>query len=89
MFISERAGQISPSPTLAITAKAKQMQSEGINVISFGAGEPDFDTPQFIKDAAIKSMQSGFTKYTPVGGTVGLKKAIIEKLKSVREKCLK
>jgi len=81
MFISDRAGQISPSPTLAITAKAKQMQSEGINVISFGAGEPDFDTPQFIKDAAIKSMQSGFTKYTPVGGTVGLKKAIIEKLK--------
>ncbi|MBQ0104854.1 MAG: pyridoxal phosphate-dependent aminotransferase [Armatimonadetes bacterium] len=80
-MISERAKQISPSPTLAITAKAKQMKAEGIDVISFGAGEPDFDTPQFIKDAAIKSMQEGFTKYTPVQGTAGLKKAISDKLK--------
>ncbi|MBQ7256173.1 MAG: pyridoxal phosphate-dependent aminotransferase [Abditibacteriota bacterium] len=80
-MISDRAKQISPSPTLAITAKAKQMKAEGIDVISFGAGEPDFDTPQFIKDAAIKSMQEGFTKYTPVQGTVGLKSAIINKLK--------
>jgi len=80
-MISDRAKQISPSPTLAITAKAKQMKAEGIDVISFGAGEPDFDTPQFIKDAAIKSMQEGFTKYTPVQGTVGLKNAIINKLK--------
>ncbi len=80
-MISDRAKQISPSPTLAITAKAKQMKADGIDVVSFGAGEPDFDTPQFIKDAAIKSMQEGFTKYTPVQGTVGLKNAIIKKLK--------
>ena len=81
MFLSNRAMGIAPSPTLAITAKAKQMQSEGLDIISFGAGEPDFDTPDFIKDAAIKSLKSGFTKYTPVGGTLNLKKAIINKLK--------
>ena len=80
-MISDRAKQISPSPTLAITAKAKQMKAEGIDVISFGAGEPDFDTPDFIKEAAIKSMREGFTKYTPVQGTLGLKNAIINKLK--------
>jgi len=82
MAISERAGKISPSPTLAVTAKAKAMQAEGIDVIGFGAGEPDFDTPQHIKDAACKSLQSGFTKYTPVAGTPDLKKAICEKLKA-------
>lgn len=81
MFLSNRAIGIAPSPTLAITAKAKQMQSEGLDIISFGAGEPDFDTPDFIKDAAIKSLKSGFTKYTPVGGTLNLKKAIVNKLK--------
>lgn len=81
MFISDRAKQISPSPTLAITGKAKAMKAAGIDVISFGAGEPDFDTPQFIKDAAIKSMEEGFTKYTAVQGTPDLKKAIINKLK--------
>ena len=72
---------MSPSPTLAISAKAKAMQAEGIDVVNFGAGEPDFDTPQFIKDAAIKSLQAGFTKYTPTSGTADLKKAICEKLK--------
>jgi aspartate aminotransferase len=80
-FVSDRAKKISPSPTLAITAKAKAMQAEGIDVVNFGAGEPDFDTPNHIKEAAIKSLQSGFTKYTPTSGTPDLKKAICEKLK--------
>lgn len=79
--ISTRAKQISPSPTLAISAKAKQMQAEGIDVVSFGAGEPDFDTPEHIKQAACKSLEAGFTKYTPTSGTPDLKKAICEKLK--------
>lgn len=78
--VSTRARNVSPSPTLAITAKAKAMQAEGIDVINFGAGEPDFDTPQHIKDAAARSLQSGFTKYTPTSGTPDLKKAICEKL---------
>lgn len=81
MAISERAKAVNPSPTLAINAKAKQMQAEGIDVVNFGAGEPDFDTPQHIKDAAIASLQAGFTKYTPTSGTPDLKKAIIDKLK--------
>jgi len=80
-MISERARRISPSATLAISAKAKAMQAQGIDVVNFGAGEPDFDTPQPIKDAAIESLQSGFTKYTPTSGTPDLKKAIVEKLK--------
>lgn len=78
--ISRRALNVSPSPTLAITAKAKAMQAEGIDVVNFGAGEPDFDTPQHIKDAAVASLQSGFTKYTPTSGTADLKKAICDKL---------
>jgi len=80
MAVSTRASKVSPSPTLAITAKAKAMQAEGIDVVNFGAGEPDFDTPQHIKDAAVASLQSGFTKYTPTSGTADLKKAICEKL---------
>ncbi|MEN6357725.1 MAG: pyridoxal phosphate-dependent aminotransferase [Armatimonadota bacterium] len=79
--ISQRAKSVTPSPTLAVTAKAKQMKADGIDVIGFGAGEPDFDTPQHIKDAAIKSLQAGFTKYTPTSGTADLKKAICDKLK--------
>lgn len=79
--LAKRITKIKPSPTLAITAKAKSMKAEGIDVIGFGAGEPDFDTPQNIKDAAIKAIQDGDTKYTPAGGTVELKKAICEKLK--------
>lgn len=79
--VSERAMKVSPSPTLAIAAKAKQMQADGIDVISFGAGEPDFDTPQHIKDAACESLKAGFTKYTPTAGIAELKKAIVEKLK--------
>ncbi len=71
---------IKPSPTLAITAKARAMSAQGIDVISFGAGEPDFDTPRHIKDAACAALQQGFTKYTPVGGIDELKEAICEKL---------
>ena len=68
-----------PSPTLAINAKAKAMQAQGIRVISFGAGEPDFDTPENIKRAAIKAIEEGFTKYTAVGGIDELKDAVIQK----------
>ena len=85
MSISLRASRISPSPTLAITAKAKQMKADGIDVVSFGAGEPDFDTPEHIKQAAIKSLQSGFTKYTATSGIPDLKQAICDKLKRENE----
>ncbi len=81
MAISLRAKNTAPSPTLAITSKAKAMKAEGIDVISFGAGEPDFDTPQNVKDAAIKALEAGVTKYTPTSGTPDLKKAICAKLK--------
>ncbi|MBI4683940.1 MAG: pyridoxal phosphate-dependent aminotransferase [Nitrospirae bacterium] len=81
MFLSQRAKAIKPSPTLAIDAKAKALKAQGIDVIGFGVGEPDFDTPQNIKDAGIKAIEMGFTKYCPVGGTDDLKDAIIEKLK--------
>jgi aspartate aminotransferase len=77
--LSSRAKNLKPSPTLAINAKAKSMQAQGIHVISFGAGEPDFDTPQNIKQAAKKAIDEGFTKYTPVGGIDELKDAIIKK----------
>ena len=78
-LLSKRIQQVPPSQTIAITAKAKQMQSEGIDVVSFGAGEPDFDTPQFIKAAAIKALEGGDTKYTPKSAGA-LKKAIADKL---------
>jgi aspartate aminotransferase len=80
MFVlSNRAKNLKPSPTLAIDAKAKSMQAQGIRVIRFGAGEPDFDTPQNIKLAAVRAIEQGFTKYTPVGGIDELKDAIIQK----------
>jgi aspartate aminotransferase len=79
MNLTGRVRQLSPSPTLAITAKAISMKGQGIDVISFGAGEPDFDTPDHIKRAAIEAIDGGFTKYTPVGGIEELKDAIIEK----------
>lgn len=82
IMISRRAERIKPSPTLAITAKAKEMSASGIDVISFGAGEPDFDTPHHIKEAAIAALEQGFTKYTPAGGIDELKEAICSKLKS-------
>ncbi|ENA1574373.1 pyridoxal phosphate-dependent aminotransferase [Listeria monocytogenes] len=79
--LSKRVKGVAPSPTLAITAKAKQMKQEGIDVIGLGAGEPDFNTPQNIIDAAIESMNKGFTKYTPSSGIIELKQAIVDKLK--------
>jgi aspartate aminotransferase len=80
MKLSRRVECIGASPTLAIKAKADQMKKDGIDVIGLGAGEPDFDTPDNIKDAAIKAIKMGFTKYTAAGGTSELKKAICEKL---------
>ncbi len=81
MILSKKAMEISPSLTLAITAKAKKMKAEGIDVIGFGAGEPDFNTPKNIQDAAIKAIQQGLTRYTAASGIVELKEAIIKKLK--------
>jgi aspartate aminotransferase len=80
--LATRVANIKPSETLAITAKANALKAEGRDVIGFGAGEPDFDTPANIKQAAIKAIEDGFTKYTPVGGTDELKDAIINKLKT-------
>jgi aspartate aminotransferase len=80
MKLASRISTIKPSPTLAITAKANALKAEGRDVISFGAGEPDFDTPDHIKLAAVKALEEGFTKYTPVDGIVELKDAIISKL---------
>lgn len=79
MELSRRIQQIAPSATIAITTRSRQMQTDGIDVVSFGAGEPDFDTPSFIKDAAATALQSGDTKYVP-RQAAALKKAIVEKL---------
>ncbi|MBI4324275.1 MAG: pyridoxal phosphate-dependent aminotransferase [Chloroflexi bacterium] len=79
--ISHRAASLSPSLTLAIDAKAKQMKADGLDVVGFGAGEPDFDTPQHIKDAAAKALADGFTKYTPSSGIPELRQAIADKFK--------
>jgi len=79
--ISRRAAALSPSLTLAIDAKAKQMKADGQDVVGFGAGEPDFDTPQHIKDAAAKALAEGFTKYTPSSGIPELRQAIADKFK--------
>ncbi|MDR0800607.1 MAG: pyridoxal phosphate-dependent aminotransferase [Endomicrobium sp.] len=81
MHISKRVLSIKPSPTLAIDAKAKALKQQGVDVINFGVGEPDFDTPTNIKGAAITAINAGFTKYCPVAGTTELKNAIINKLK--------
>ncbi len=81
MSLSTRVQAIKPSPTLAVTARAAKLKAEGKDIIGLGAGEPDFDTPQHIKDAAIGAINKGFTKYTPVGGTATLKAAIIAKFK--------
>jgi aspartate aminotransferase len=81
-MLSERVMKIKPSPTLAMDSKAKAMKAEGLDIVNFGVGEPDFDTPDFIKEAAIKAIRDGFTKYTAVGGIDPLKDAIIDKLKN-------
>src|SRR6266404_4281570 len=79
--ISHRAASLSPSLTLAIDSKAKQMKADGQDVVGFGAGEPDFDTPKHIKDAAIKALNEGFTKYTPASGIPEMRQAIADKFK--------
>jgi len=79
--ISQRAASLSPSLTLAVDSKAKQLKAEGQDVVGFGAGEPDFDTPQHIKDAAAKALAEGFTKYTPSSGIPELRQAIADKFK--------
>jgi len=80
MKLATRVHRIKPSPTLAITAKANALRAQGRDIIGFGAGEPDFDTPDHIKNAGIRAIEEGFTKYTPVGGTDELKDAIAGKL---------
>jgi aspartate aminotransferase len=83
--LAQRATTLTPSLTLAIDAKAKKLKAEGVDVCGFGAGEPDFDTPQHIKDAAIQALADGFTKYTPSSGMPELRAAIAEKLKTENE----
>ncbi len=82
LTLSKKAQAVKPSSTLAITAKAKELMSKGIDVVGFGAGEPDFNTPDNICDAAIKAIHDGFTKYTPADGIIELKKAVCDKFKS-------
>jgi len=79
--LSQRVQRIKPSPTLAITARAAQLRAAGKDIIGFGAGEPDFDTPEPIKAAAIEAIRNGFTKYTAVAGTVELRRAVCEKFR--------
>jgi aspartate aminotransferase len=80
MKLAARIGQVTPSMTLAIDAKAKAMKREGVDICSFSAGEPDFDTPQHIKDAAIKALETGKTRYGPAAGEPGLREVIAQKL---------
>lgn len=78
-ILSQRASELKPSATLAISAKEKELRSQGVDVVGFGAGEPDFPTPEHIREAAKRSLDRGETFYTPVGGTVDLKKAVIKR----------
>ena len=78
-FIATRLSNIKPSPTIAVTQKARELKAAGRNIIGLGAGEPDFDTPDNIKEAAIAAIRAGDTKYTAVDGTPALKKAICAK----------
>ncbi len=79
--INARTAQVMGSTTLAITARANELKAQGVDVVSFAAGEPDFDTPDYIKEAAVKAINSGFTKYTPSSGTEELRLAVAEKFK--------
>tara|TARA_B100000963_G_C22014962_1_gene404517 strand:+ start:208 stop:489 length:282 start_codon:yes stop_codon:yes gene_type:complete len=81
MKLSKLAKELKPSATLVITAKAKEMKAAGIDVIGFGAGEPDFDTPENIKTYAKRFIDNGFTKYTAAGGIIELKESIINRIK--------
>ena len=81
LLIAERMGYIKPSPTLEIASKAQELKMLGVDIVSLGAGEPDFDTPQHVKQAAINAINAGKTKYTAVDGVIELRKAIIDRLK--------
>ena len=82
IILSNRVKSVKPSPTLAVTARAAAMRAAGKDIIGLGAGEPDFDTPDHIKNAAINAIENGFTKYTAVDGIPSLKQAIIQKFKN-------
>src|SRR3954471_5824180 len=82
MNLAQRLQAIQPSPTLALNAKAKALAAQGVDVVGFAAGEPDFDTPDFIKDAAIAAIKGGFTKYTATAGIPELRTAICKKLET-------
>ena len=83
LTLSRKAAQVKPSSTLAITAKAKELKAEGIDVVGFGAGEPDFNTPENINEAAIAAIKSGFTKYTPASGIAELQTAVSRKIEEI------
>src|ERR1700758_1777448 len=85
MQLSSRANSLTPSLSLSVDSKAKAMKAEGVDVCGFGAGEPDFDTPEHIKAAAIAALEAGFTKYTPSAGIPELRQAISEKLAADNE----
>jgi aspartate/methionine/tyrosine aminotransferase len=80
MKLAKRLDAVKPSPTLAITAKAKELKARGVDVVGFGAGEPDFDTPKAIKQAAVAALDQGFTKYTPTNGIPELREAVCAKI---------
>ncbi len=80
-MLADRLKTLAPSSTLAVQAKARELRRRGVDVISFGAGEPDFDTPERIKNAAIQAMRQGHTKYTEVGGVPELRAAVCSKFK--------
>ena len=80
-ILSKSLERIKPSPTISVTQKARELKAKGMDIISLGSGEPDFDTPDNVKSAAIEAIKKGQTKYTPVDGTVELKNAIISKFK--------
>ncbi len=82
MKLAQRLDGVKPSPTLAITAKANELKAKGVDVVGFGAGEPDFDTPQAIKDAAVKAIAAGYTKYTPTGGIPKLREAVAARIQA-------
>ncbi len=87
MKVSQRARAVAPSATIAVTARAKELKAQGVDVVGFGAGEPDFDTPEYIKQAAIEALREGQTKYTPAAGIPALRATIAKKLE--RENGLK
>ena len=80
MKVSKRASSVQPSATIAVSARAKELKAQGVDVVSFGAGEPDFDTPDYIKEAAVQALEAGQTKYTAAAGIVELRAAIADKL---------